>query len=667
MSRLGIFFVRTQKEITLLNANPFYKTLLAMADKIILVYADEDLGNRAVEKNVYTCINAAFFEEVCWKQYEEIIVITAGMIGPFSDICTLFSEKRLSDADFWGLLRLEDPYVAIGKLQKGYLFSGFLVMHKKACSCMENGIFQQFWKEVQRKEVSLDDEKYLSIALEKAGCLGEAAFDDREYQGRCLGDHFNPFLGKAYDLVVQKGILGLPMDIFWGKNLLTDSGGDAARVLKWMETNAPAAADYLYQMLLAEKDVYDIYTGLHLDYCVDSRYSVYPAEMVKNRAAVICHVYYMDLLPQIAVYLRQVPQTIDIYISTSREDLSLIEKILNDHGVDRLRMVRVENRGRDSSALYLGCREIAERYDYLCFVHDKKTSGGIGPCTIGENFMALIFDSLLSGGPGIMNILQLFEKNPRLGILSPPIPIHDGYFHLRRDAWCSDYEETKRTAEKLGLSIQVHKDKQPFVLSNAFWCRTAALAPLWRTPLRYEDYPNEPLPVDGVISHALERMIPYVAQSQGFFSGIVVNEEQASLHISNLEYVLHNVLRRIDEKKYDWSCFDCFMSWDMADLAAFCKGFRRIYLYGAGFHGKKYLEKLKKLDVAVAGFLVTDTSKGSKEIDGYCIWEWDAFAKAESKRFSEIGIIIAAMGGSQREIAANLERYGFQNYYVIHA
>jgi lipopolysaccharide biosynthesis protein len=42
------------------------------------------------------------------------------------------------------------------------------------------------------------------------------------------------------------------------------------------------------------------------------------------------------------------------------------------------------------------------------------------------------------------------------------------------------------------------------------------LKPLTRLILRDDDFPPEPLPIDGTLLHALERIIPFAAAEAGF-------------------------------------------------------------------------------------------------------------------------------------------------------
>jgi lipopolysaccharide biosynthesis protein len=55
-----------------------------------------------------------------------------------------------------------------------------------------------------------------------------------------------------------------------------------------------------------------------------------------------------------------------------------------------------------------------------------------------------------------------------------------------------------------------------FPVGTMFWARPAALAPFKRLGLSWKDYPREPVPYDGTILHAIERLVPFVAQGAGY-------------------------------------------------------------------------------------------------------------------------------------------------------
>jgi len=46
-----------------------------------------------------------------------------------------------------------------------------------------------------------------------------------------------------------------------------------------------------------------------------------------------------------------------------------------------------------------------------------------------------------------------------------------------------------------------------FLVGTMFWARSEAMKPLIHLNLQWEDYPEEPIPIDGSMLHALERII----------------------------------------------------------------------------------------------------------------------------------------------------------------
>ncbi len=55
-----------------------------------------------------------------------------------------------------------------------------------------------------------------------------------------------------------------------------------------------------------------------------------------------------------------------------------------------------------------------------------------------------------------------------------------------------------------------------FPIGTMFWARTSALGPLLALGLDWNDYPAEPVPVDGTILHAIERLLPFAARHAGY-------------------------------------------------------------------------------------------------------------------------------------------------------
>jgi len=55
-----------------------------------------------------------------------------------------------------------------------------------------------------------------------------------------------------------------------------------------------------------------------------------------------------------------------------------------------------------------------------------------------------------------------------------------------------------------------------FPTGTMFWPRSDALRPLVALGLDWHDYPDEPVPKDGTILHAIERLLPFASRRAGY-------------------------------------------------------------------------------------------------------------------------------------------------------
>ena len=110
-------------------------------------------------------------------------------------------------------------------------------------------------------------------------------------------------------------------------------------------------------------------------------------------------------------------------------------------------------------------------------------------------------------------ILDRFAEDPGLGVVDP----------RRSDSarnWAGDRNLAAALARRMGISPL--PDAPPgFPVGTMFWARPAALAPLFDLGLDWGDYPPEPLPYDGSILHAIERLLPIVVAHTGYRRAVV--------------------------------------------------------------------------------------------------------------------------------------------------
>ena len=91
--------------------------------------------------------------------------------------------------------------------------------------------------------------------------------------------------------------------------------------------------------------------------------------------------------------------------------------------------------------------------------------------------------------------------------------------------------------------------RQPY--GSVFWFRPKALEPLFAHGWQHSDFPPEPLPQDGTISHAIERIYPFVAQSAGYYPAVVMSKNYAVTHNDTMQAYASGMIRPLAR------VFDC--------------------------------------------------------------------------------------------------------------
>ena len=94
------------------------------------------------------------------------------------------------------------------------------------------------------------------------------------------------------------------------------------------------------------------------------------------------------------------------------------------------------------SSVLVGVKDVIMDYDYVCFVHDKKTAQ-LSPGSLGDSFGYKCWKNTLYNKEYVYNVLQTFEENERLGMLVPPAPNHGPFYRTLGDEWSCNYDVHK--------------------------------------------------------------------------------------------------------------------------------------------------------------------------------------------------------------------------------
>lgn len=504
------------------NREPSVSYLIQEMEKYCVSVYQYDCGKNL--QNGYQEALKSVSRDVNLCEYDKVCLFSSELFGPLTDMAKVF-EELTKDTCIGGLV----PEQKDGML---YLQEEFLVLDTKWL------LTEAIWHTVTETEDWLIElcQKYNWKSLISGETLNKSKDGDF-----------------PYDMFLTDGLLtkGLPFlrkklfDISYDKYLHYSAGEALKQAIAYIEEQTTYPVSYIYQSLLKSYYLSDLKELLQWNYVLPETENT---SVDTRKVAVIVHMYYMELLPQMVEYLLHIPPEIDIYITVGDEQKkNRIEEVCTVIK-NRVEVRLVNNRGRDLSALLVGCRDIVEKYEYVCFTHDKRSLGNDGPVTSASSFMNSIWENTISSEGYIYSVLNRFASEPNLGIMAPPAPLHHIYFYSIGREWTVCYPEAEKIMNRLQLHCPMSEEKQPYVLGSAFWFRTGALRPLFTAGFTCEDFPAEPMPMDGTFSHGLERVISYVAQSQGYYSSWIMTANYARSEIGNLNQMLHGIVTEEQRK-----------------------------------------------------------------------------------------------------------------------
>lgn len=565
-NKLGIFVFYDDSGYVSKYVDYLLKDISQNLNKLVIVCNGvlSDEGSSTFQKytdRIYIRENRGF-DGTAWKEaviqfvgfdelakYDEVVFFNDICYGPVYPFQRVFEEMdQKADLDFWGLTKHFDARDFTGhhksQIIPEHIQTYFFVVRHKMLVSKD---FRDFWTKMSEIKTFADDIGAFETRFTKFFSSRGFKWDTYVYMDDLKGRGFDNYCFNydwPYTLLKRKMPLIRRKSLTqFVPNSCIGPEKEAWRALKYVEEKTSYDTSMIWEDLLRKNNIADLYTRLHLDYILPTESVIYKP-LGQRKIALLMHIYYEDQIDYCFQYASNMPVYADIYVSTIEKNKSAVEKKFSEMKCNKLEVRIVQNRGRDMSALYVGCADVLENkeYDYICCIHDKK-SPQVG-MLFGMSFRDLTFENTLASKAYVENVIGLLDRNPLLGYLGFPYMIGGPYWPVLSNAWASDrnFSSTKEILKRCRINVRVSMDKPPIVYANVFWCRPVALKPLSDLLLTYEDFDQEPLGIDGTFSHALERAVTYVAQSQGYYSGVLYTDEYASIYIPALMLEYSRVL-----------------------------------------------------------------------------------------------------------------------------
>ncbi len=232
------------------------------------------------------------------------------------------------------------------------------------------------------------------------------------------------------------------------------------------------------------------------------------------RIALHLHAFYPEQLVGVVERLNLNQTAPDLFVSAVTEEAASESKaalLSYKGGVAEVRVT--PNRGRDLGPFLTEFGGLlCSSYDIIGHLHTKKSTH-VGDRPFAEAWNIFLLENLIGGSHGgkmLDVILSEMASNPEIGIVYPDDP------HVV--SWTKNRKIANKLSERMGLSAL--PEQFNFPVGSMFWARSAVVQKFVDLELNWNDYPLEPVPIDGTLIHAIERLFGVVPAAVGLTSAV---------------------------------------------------------------------------------------------------------------------------------------------------
>ena len=522
------------------------------------------------------------------SEFDEIVMTNSTLMGPVRPLKEMFDAMAENqDLDFWGLSihhgAKSNPFK--GKHIYSYLpvhiQSHFIVYRQRFVKSPE---LQQYWDNMPMIADYNDSVQRYEAVFTKQ-------FEERGFKWDVYvkTDDLKDFTDYPLLVCPTKLLREKKCPLFKRRSFmhtleayLNDTAGEPVQELyAYLRDETDYPLDLIWKNMIRTMHPHEFTRNLGLTRIIQPTVqNKAQAEEIRanRRIALAMHLYFMDMLDRSMAFAAKFPPETDVFISTNEPGKKeRIEKAFAALPLHSVTVQVVENRGRDVGAFLCDLAPQLRGYDYACFMHDKKAIQ-TKPGSVGASFGYVCNENVCKNAAHVLNILCEFENDPYLGILCPPFPAHGLYFmNMCSGGWGPNFENTKKLLkETLKLDVPIAGEESPIApYGSVFWFRPKALAPLFDHGWQHTDFPPEPLPQDGTISHAIERVYPFVAQAAGYYPAVVMSRDYAVIRNDTMQAYATGMIRPLAR------VFDCTTFWGASSAAAGFAAKRHLFgVYG---------------------------------------------------------------------------------------
>lgn len=465
-------------------------------------------------------------------EYDEMIMFNYTFFGPLYPFSEMFDKMDQMDLDFWGITKHHkvdpDPFKAN---QFGYLpehiQSHFLVLRRSLVQSRDYIDFiTNFKNPTSYLESICGYESVFTKIFEDKGYKWDVYVNTDEYEGYA----YCPIMFYLKEMIEEKRCPIIKRRSFFTDYhdfLLNTCGEPSIEAYDYIRENTDYDLNLIWDNLLRLQNMTEIHRAMHFNYMLSAEES---EEVEIKDTAIVYYIESAKHLQMYAHYFALVPDTVDCYV-VCNDQSTCTGELLGGCGLQQAKMAG--QMSYNEMLRWLDTQKKQYRYIGVMKVSDVEK---YKPYSNAASWQYRDWENLSGSGDLVCNIIDCFEKNPRLGILIPPIPNHGDILPMIGYGWMDRFDEVSRLLNRYVPGIGHNKENKPLApYGGSFWIRTDA----W----------NEKTEIYAECDEAVALMaLPFMVQDRGYYAGVVYNNDYASIEVTNLDYTMRELNKVVFEK-----------------------------------------------------------------------------------------------------------------------
>jgi rhamnosyltransferase len=467
------------------------------------------------------------------KDYDECIITNYTTYGPIYSFADFFEKMEESEADFYGMFRMS---LSTGvKTVCGLPWDRCIIKPKPISNfwgikkrLLHSGFFRNFYQNL--RPINTYHESTVYYEDEFGEQVLENGFLLDTYEQEKNGYIGNPFTRISYELLKDEKIPIYRKRNFYDSPfeiLRFHSELDARNSLDYIAENTEYDTSLIWKNLLRVAHQYDLYRTLQLDYVAEAVNKYY--ENVKiNCCFRVTDKKSIELIKNI---IKQIPCKFEAYISCETNDLAI--KI-----TETFPSAKIKVNEANPEYIFTDFKNAFGNSDFCLFFNDKFENYTFD--VTRENLKERTF-SIFNY---IDSCIDLFIRNPRLGLLSGP-PAYHAELLLERERF--NQRLFKHLSAKLyNCKIKVPLDATKAAISPWNGCFIARSGIMTSIAENYELFPfenTENLSLKQIEDRYFNKLkiscdvIAYGTQQHGYYPAYIRSKDMLTTDFMNINYM----------------------------------------------------------------------------------------------------------------------------------